>query len=174
LLLVVDLDNFKAINDSLGHTAGDRVLQQAAQLVAQACRESDSAVRWGGEEFLVVARHADRDLAANLAGRICESFRKHLFEVGGGKSVGLTCSVGVAAFPFSPENELSWEEVVDLADHGLYAAKRAGKDCWAVVAAAAPSKGLVPPNEDFAELVASGKLVLTLSNGRPPVVAAGH
>src|SRR5260221_10414751 len=76
LLLVVDLDDFKAINDTWGHTAGDRVLQQAGALVAQTCRESDSAVRWGGGAVVVVARNAGRALAGGGAGRIRAVFPK--------------------------------------------------------------------------------------------------
>ncbi len=174
LLLVIDLDDFKTINDTMGHAAGDRVLQQAGQLVAQSCRDSDSAVRWGGEEFVVVARQSDRAMAGAVAERVCELFRNHRFDPGSGKSLNVTCSVGVAAFPFSLEGDLSWEAVVDLADHGLYAAKRAGKNCWAMVAAAAKGAIALSPNDDFAQLVASGQLVLTLSNGRSPAAVAGH
>src|SRR5207237_3312363 len=114
LLLVVDLDDFKSVNDTFGHAAGDRVLQQAGPLVAQICRESDSAVRWGGEEFVVVARNADRADAGNVAERICELFRQHNFDVGGGQQVQVTCTVGLSAFPFAEAADLSWEDVIDL------------------------------------------------------------
>jgi diguanylate cyclase (GGDEF)-like protein len=149
------------------------VLQQAGQLVAQACRETDSPVRWGGEEFVVVARNADRANAASLAERVCDLFRKHRFVVGGGNTIAVTCSVGVAAFPFAPDAELTWEQVVDLADHCLYAAKRAGKDCWAMVTPGAPLRSL-QPHADFAELVAEGLLVLTLSNPRATAATVAH
>src|SRR5260221_13464612 len=75
LLLVVDLDDFKAINDTWGHTAGDRVLQQAGALVAQTCRESDSAARWGGEEVVAGAREAERAIAGAQAERRCGEVR---------------------------------------------------------------------------------------------------
>src|SRR5207244_778224 len=167
LLLVIDLDDFKRVNDTYGHAAGDRVLQQAAKLVAQICRESDSPVRWGGEEYVVVARNAHRAVAGSVAERICELFRGHDFDVGGGQTVDVTCSVGLAAFPFASQAELAWEDVVELADRCLYAAKRAGKDCWAMVT---PSSSLNAAElrtrlrSEFAQLVSEGQLVLTLSN----------
>ncbi|MCA1825369.1 MAG: diguanylate cyclase [Myxococcales bacterium] len=175
LLLIIDLDDFKRINDTWGHGAGDRVLQQAGKLVAQICRESDSPVRWGGEEFVVVARNADRAMAASVAERICELFREHDFDVGGGQTVDVTCSVGLAAFPFA---DLPWEDVIELADHCLYAAKRAGKDCWAM---ATPSPALQAADlsrrlrGEFAQLVSERQIVLTLSAEVPSVLAqAGH
>lgn len=171
LLLVIDLDDFKKINDTYGHGAGDRVLQQAGKLVSLICRESDSPVRWGGEEFVVVARNADRAMAASVAERICELFREHDFDVGGGHTIAVTCSVGLAAFPFA---ELPWEDVIELADHCLYKAKRSGKDCWAMVT---PSPSLRPEElrrrlrGEFGQLVAERQLVLTVSREAPALVA---
>ena len=127
--------------------------------MAQTCRESDSAVRWGGEEFVVVARNADRASAGSFAERVCELFRGHSFEVGTGQIMHVTCSVGVAAFPFV---DLSWREVVEMADHGLYAAKRAGKDRWALVEAAPSVQPEALRGREFSQLVTDGQLVLTL------------
>ena len=177
LLLVIDLDDFKRVNDTYGHAAGDRVLQQAGKLVAQICRESDSAVRWGGEEFVVVARQADRAVAGSVAERICELFREHAFDVGGGQTIPVTCSVGLAAFPFAAGMELTWEDVVELADRCLYAAKRSGKDCWAMVTAS-PALDAASLRRrlrtEFAQLLSEGQLVLTLSDELESATAAAN
>ncbi|HUJ27836.1 MAG TPA: diguanylate cyclase, partial [Myxococcales bacterium] len=167
LLAVIDLDDFKQINDTFGHGAGDRVLQQAGKLVAQTCRESDSAVRWGGEEFVIVARDTDRGSAGAFAERVCELFRRAAFEVADGHTaISITCSVGVAPFPLG---DLTWSEVVEMADRGLYAAKRAGKNCWALVEAGpthAPMR-----RREFEQLLSEGVLELTVSR-RPAALRA--
>jgi diguanylate cyclase (GGDEF)-like protein len=67
LFFMVDLDDFKSANDTYGHAAGDLVLQHASAALRGACRDADFVVRWGGEEFLIVARNSDRDCADLLA-----------------------------------------------------------------------------------------------------------
>lgn len=138
LFLLVDIDHFKAINDRYGHAAGDSVLRQFAHLLIQAVRESDYAVRWGGEEFLVVARQADAAQASVLAERIVAAARAQHFRLDSGELLRATCSVGVAALPFLPgdPDALEWEQVVDLADAAVYAAKHRGRDGWVVLSAA--------------------------------------
>jgi diguanylate cyclase (GGDEF)-like protein len=138
LFLLVDIDHFKAVNDRYGHAAGDSVLRQFASLLTLAVRESDYAVRWGGEEFLVVARQADAAQADVLAERIVAAARGHAFRIDSGETLHCTCSVGVAGLPFLPSDPdaLEWEQVVDLADAAVYAAKRRGRDGWVVLNAA--------------------------------------
>lgn len=138
LFLLVDLDHFKSINDHHGHAAGDAVLRQFGTLLTDAVRESDYAVRWGGEEFLIVARQADASQAGVLADRIVTATREHHFRLDTGELLHCTCSVGAAALPFLPGNPeaLEWEQVVDLADAAVYAAKRRGRDCWVLLSAA--------------------------------------
>lgn len=141
LFLLVDIDHFKTINDQRGHAAGDSVLRQFANLLTDAVRESDYAVRWGGEEFLVVARQADAAQAGVLAERIVSAVRNQHFRLEGGELLRCTCSVGAAALPFLPgdPDALEWEQVVDLADAAVYAAKRRGRDRWIVLS---PAEGL--------------------------------
>ena len=143
LFLLVDIDHFKSINDQRGHAAGDSVLRQFASLLTDAVRESDYAVRWGGEEFLVVARQADATQAGVLAERIVSAVRNELFRLDSGELLHCTCSVGAAALPFLPgdPDALEWEQVVDLADAAVYAAKRRGRDRWIVLS---PAEGLRP------------------------------
>lgn len=130
-LLVVDLDRFKAVNDQYGHQAGDFVLQQAARLLKEVVRKPDLVVRWGGEEFVVVALDSDRVLPPLIAQRIRERFALHEFRLPGGEALRCTCSIGYALFPFLPERPdgLDWDQVLRLADEGLFRSKRAGRNC---------------------------------------------
>ncbi|MFH1177121.1 MAG: diguanylate cyclase [Acidobacteriota bacterium] len=139
LFLLVDIDHFKEVNDRFGHEAGDRLLQLARERLTRAARSSDTVVRWGGEEFLVVARGCEPDEAPVLAERIRTMVGDDPFDLGGGRSVRRSCSLGFAALPFlitAPEL-FSWEDVVNLADCCLYAAKRSGRNAWVGVVATA-------------------------------------
>ena len=142
--VMVDLDHFKEVNDTYGHAAGDHVLQQVAVILQGATRDTDTVVRWGGEEFLVVARNAARRDAVVLVERIRSRVAAHTFDLGDGTTLHRTCSIGFALMPFlcaEPEY-LSWEDVVDVADHCLYTAKRSGRDGWV---------GVLPEREVTAE-----------------------
>ncbi len=144
-LLMVDLDHFKLVNDEHGHAAGDSVLRQVAEVMRGACRASDVVVRWGGEEFLIVARNIDRDQAHILAGQLCDAVRAHPFDLGNGVTLRKTCSVGYTAFPVCPgdPDRFGWEQALELADQCLYAAKKSGRDGWvgALVLEGAPGAG---------------------------------
>ncbi|HTL97731.1 MAG TPA: diguanylate cyclase [Holophagaceae bacterium] len=130
--IMVDLDHFKEVNDTYGHAAGDHVLQQVAEILQGATRDTDTVVRWGGEEFLVVARNAARKDAVVLVERIRSRVESHVFDLGDGSTIRRTCSIGFALMPFlcADPDYMSWEEVVDVADHCLYVAKRSGRDAW--------------------------------------------
>jgi len=132
IFIMVDLDHFKDVNDRYGHAAGDLVLQEVAQLLRLATRDTDTIVRWGGEEFLVVARNAARADAIGLMERIRQQVAAHAFRLEDGREIHCTCSMGFTFYPFvhgQPEL-LPWERLVDLADHCLYAAKRGGRNAW--------------------------------------------
>jgi diguanylate cyclase (GGDEF)-like protein len=131
-LLMLDLDDFKAVNDTYGHAAGDAVLHQLGDVLRATCRDSDVIVRWGGEEFLILARNSDRDQIQTMASQLCESVRNHAFELADGTLLHKTCSVGFTGFPLlqdSPER-FGWEQAIELADQCLYAAKHSGRDGW--------------------------------------------
>jgi diguanylate cyclase (GGDEF)-like protein len=95
-------------------------------------RTCDTVVRWGGEEFLVVARHTDRSLGSVLATRIIEAFRDQPFDLGQGVSITKTCSLGFCPFPVLPREPgaITWQQAVEVADRCLYAAKLSGRDGW--------------------------------------------
>ncbi|HUH63894.1 MAG TPA: GGDEF domain-containing protein [Terracidiphilus sp.] len=127
---LVDMDNFKEINDLYGHCAGDCVLIEAARRLESVVRDSDVLVRWGGEEFLIVSRFTDRREADALGLRILQTIRGEPFVINRSQRVSRTCSVGWAAFPWLEDNvgAMSHEEVLNLADRALSQAKRSGKD----------------------------------------------
>jgi diguanylate cyclase (GGDEF)-like protein len=127
---LIDMDNFKEINDVYGHDAGDRMLVETTRRIASAIRDSDVLLRWGGEEFLVVSRAADRRKADSLALRVMQAVRGEPFAVNASQPIRRTCSIGWAAFPWSEDNvtAMGYEEVLNRADRALGFAKRAGKD----------------------------------------------
>jgi diguanylate cyclase (GGDEF)-like protein len=132
VFMLIDVDDFKAVNDLYGHAAGDLVLAQVADVLRATCRASDTIARWGGEEFLAILRSCSRNTAPMSAERICMAVENHVFEIGG-RRVSVTCSIGFAAFPVHADrpDEVSWEQVVALADEALYRAKQAGRNTWA-------------------------------------------
>lgn len=135
VFFMVDLDHFKEVNDLYGHGAGDAVLVQMQERLREVFRESDYLIRWGGEEFLVLARATHRDEAKVVAERIRDAVAGREFTLPDGTRLHKTCSIGFACFPFLPSEPrlLNWSEVVELADQGLYLAKRSGRNAWAAV-----------------------------------------
>ncbi|MDR7334463.1 two-component regulator propeller domain-containing protein [Roseateles asaccharophilus] len=132
VFLLLDVDAFKRINDRHGHAAGDAVLVQFGARLRSVLRESDYLVRWGGEEFLAVARDTDRAQAEELAERMRGVIAAEPFQLDDGGEIAVTCSVGFACVPFELERPQarSWQQVVNLADLALYAAKRSGRNAW--------------------------------------------
>jgi diguanylate cyclase (GGDEF)-like protein len=130
--VMIDIDHFKTINDSAGHSAGDAVLRQFRDLLESCSRNSDIIVRWGGDEFLLVARDLSGDGLLELAERVRSRVASHVFEIGEGRVVRTTCSIGFACYPFFREqlDALSWEQVVSVADRALYVAKASGRNAW--------------------------------------------
>jgi diguanylate cyclase (GGDEF)-like protein len=132
LFFLFDIDHFKSVNDTYGHSAGDAILVQFAQILRDGFRSSDVLVRWGGEEFLAVSRFVNHEIAAELAERLRRQIEAHAFDIGGGRSVRKTVSIGFAAFPFVPDQPslVGWEQVIDIADTALLAAKRTQRNAW--------------------------------------------
>ena len=132
LFFMIDLDHFKSINDTYGHAAGDMLLMQMRERLEEVFRDTDYIVRWGGEEFLIVARSSDRNQAAALAERAHAAVSSREFDIGDGVRLPRSCSIGFACYPFLPHHAdlLSWSQVVELADQCLYMAKRRGRNGW--------------------------------------------
>jgi diguanylate cyclase (GGDEF)-like protein len=177
VFFLLDLDHFKQINDSLGHGAGDAVLQQIGERLRPVFRESDHLVRWGGEEFLIVARATNRRQATELAERARAAVAGRPFERGDGQPLAISCSVGFAAFPLQPAQAraLDWQASLALADEALYRAKRSGRNGWAGVLAAPPlaAELLRQRARSPAAWLDSGELTLLRSVGSDAAVAGG-
>jgi diguanylate cyclase (GGDEF)-like protein len=132
IFFLVDIDHFKAVNDSFGHAAGDRVLVQMRERLEEVFRHSDYVLRWGGEEFLAVARGSRRGDAPEIAERLRRAVAGRPFRLEGDDFLAKTASVGFASFPFSQTKPraVNWSQVIELADQALYMAKRAGRNRW--------------------------------------------
>jgi diguanylate cyclase (GGDEF)-like protein len=133
IFALLDIDHFKQVNDVHGHAVGDRVLQQAGQLLGSLIRSGDYLARWGGEEFLLVFRPMLRHQLAAVGERIRQAFAAQAFETGDGSTLSLTCSIGLAEYPLFRDGgqHIGWEQMVELADAALYRVKQAGRDGWA-------------------------------------------
>jgi len=144
VFLLLDLDHFKSVNDTYGHDAGDAVLVEIGAILRSFFRTSDTVVRWGGEEFLVVVRFVDRAHAGELAETLRASFEAHRFQLPDGRTIARTCSIGVAAWPFSrgDAGALTWQEVVGLADKALYRVKESGRNGWMEADGGAQATGI--------------------------------
>lgn len=124
-LLMVDLDDFKAVNDQLGHGAGDQVLTTVAQRLSAVVRRTDPLARWGGDEFALVLQTDARALrAGGVAQRLLVACRPPITRAAG--FIALHASVGLAVS--RPAEDPA--SLAGRADHALYAAKRAGGDRW--------------------------------------------
>lgn len=125
-LLLLDVDDFKQVNDRGGHEAGDLVLQTVATSVKAALRPRDVLARWGGEEFVALLSDTEQGEAVSIAFRLRDTVQAaQAPRTDGGYSATVTVSIGVAC---SPDSARSLDELVSLADLAMYAAKRRGKN----------------------------------------------
>jgi diguanylate cyclase (GGDEF)-like protein len=122
--VILDLDNFKQVNDTHGHQAGDAVLRQVGQVLLGGVRQVDLAGRYGGEEFALILPETDMPGALRLAERLRTMLEATAVELPDGKTLKVTASFGVALNDELP----SADELVAVADEALYVAKRAGKN----------------------------------------------
>jgi diguanylate cyclase (GGDEF)-like protein len=126
VLLAIDIDHFKSINDTYGHLVGDGVIAGFAGILAGQVRKDDVVARTGGEEFALLMQGADRDNALAFAERVRERIEAHDFEgIGLAAPIKVTASIGVASFP---EDGLTTTELSRAADAALYRAKREGRN----------------------------------------------
>jgi diguanylate cyclase (GGDEF)-like protein len=126
-LLLIDIDNFKRVNDTYGHGVGDHVLRALATLLTAEMRRIDHVARYGGEEFTVILTETGREGALAVAERIRKAVEEQDFRPEGlEEAIRLTVSIGMAVYPEDAEEEI---ELMVRADRALYAAKAAGKNC---------------------------------------------
>jgi two-component system cell cycle response regulator len=125
-LLMLDLDHFKNVNDTYGHDSGDQVLQAVAKRIVSNLRGFDTAVRFGGEEFVILLPDAPLSAAVSTAERLCKSISSAPVPMSnGGEAISITASLGAATMMAGDE---SLEELVRRADAALYHAKRTGRN----------------------------------------------
>lgn len=122
-LLFVDIDFFKQVNDSYGHSAGDAVLLQFADVLRDTFRPGDHIFRKGGEEFVILVDQCDAEQIEKIGERLRQNVEAHPFFLPGGGELRLTISAGSATYP-----NVRQEELIDKADQALYEAKQAGRN----------------------------------------------
>ncbi|GAC1541241.1 MAG: hypothetical protein NVS2B17_18400 [Candidatus Velthaea sp.] len=122
-LLLIDVDHFKSINDLLGHNAGDRALARIGSIMRDKVREGDVAGRFGGEEFIVLMRDADRERALMVAERLRSAIEQSGLTYADGTPI--TISIGVS---YARVTDISSEMLIERADKALYGAKNAGRN----------------------------------------------
>ncbi|WP_373073650.1 diguanylate cyclase [Sulfurimonas sp.] len=124
-VLMLDVDFFKMVNDTHGHDVGDRVIVDLANVLRSSIREADLAIRYGGEEFLVMLHNATDEGALMVARKIHQDFGRLRFDVGSGESLQKTISIGIAKFP--NDGDTIWK-CIKYADTALYNAKNTGRN----------------------------------------------
>ncbi|WP_291327830.1 GGDEF domain-containing protein [Desulfovibrio sp. UCD-KL4C] len=126
-LAILDLDNFKAVNDTYGHLKGDEVLIDLADMISSNSRRYDLVARIGGEEFAIILSGAGQHKAGQLVERLLEKTRKLTFKkTNSTETFSVTCSVGIATY--KGLMNLKMHEFIEKADKALYEAKKTGKD----------------------------------------------
>ena len=124
-VMMLDVDFFKKVNDTYGHDVGDRVIVALAGILKECIREADLAIRYGGEEFVIMLHNASDEGALEVAKKIHSQFGNKVFEVGIGESMQKTISIGISKFP--EDSDTIWQ-CIKLADTALYSAKTTGRN----------------------------------------------
>ena len=124
-VLMIDIDHFKRVNDDYGHVAGDQIFKEVGLLLKESVRGGNSVCRYGGEEFAVILRELGLADASSTAKRLRAIVEQTDFNIGGGQTIKITVSIGVATFPHSAG---SIEKLIEAADTALYAAKDGGRN----------------------------------------------
>ncbi len=122
-LLMIDCDNFKAVNDTFGHAVGDEVIKYFASILKRTFRDSDIKGRFGGDEFMVFMKNTTKEATALRAGQLNDAIRKPYIK--DGKEIKISCSIGISYFP---KDGKDFDTVFASADDALYKAKSLGKD----------------------------------------------
>ncbi len=125
-IMLVDIDNFKNVNDQFGHQAGDKVLQMLSSDLIKACRSHDTVARYGGEEFGIILPDTDTEMTESVASRILHMISTQLYKP---LTIPITVSIGISCFPVHCGEK---EELIRKADIALYHSKGAGKNRYTV------------------------------------------
>ncbi len=125
-VLFLDMDAFKLVNDTHGHLVGSRVLREMGTLLRTSVRDVDVVIRYGGDEYTVILVETSPEIAAGIAERIRATVESHPFLADEGYCIRLTCSIGYSC---CPEDALTKEELLEMADQAMYTGKGRGKNC---------------------------------------------
>lgn len=125
--LLVDLDNFKSVNDTLGHKTGDELLCLAAEVMRSACRSDDVVARLGGDEFIILMPLCDVSAVSHIADRLQEQFIARSAQLLAGKNIAKMPSMSIGISSRKLSNAQAFEKIVTTSDAALYEAKGAGK-----------------------------------------------
>jgi diguanylate cyclase (GGDEF)-like protein len=124
-VVMIDIDFFKKVNDTYGHSCGDAVLKQVARVIQSSVRGNDLAARYGGEEFCILLPDADAERARQAAERVRSSVAATATDYEG-QSLSVNVSLGVAQYDAA--RDVSGKSLIDRADQALYASKLAGRN----------------------------------------------
>jgi diguanylate cyclase (GGDEF)-like protein len=138
-LVFFDLDRFKSVNDKHGHLRGSQLLREVGELLLECIRSVDVAVRYGGDEFVLILPQTSKEQAVHVARRLRLALNERVFLRCEGLEVRLTASFGVAAYP---EDALEREELLRLADEAMYRVKDASRDGIQIAAPRAAGPGV--------------------------------
>jgi len=130
-IFLIDIDHFKDVNDTYGHSAGDSTLVLISNLLKDMIRSDDYLVRWGGEEFLIILFDTKREYLDVFSKEVLERVRETPFKISNSINIHKTCSLGCVDIPLDPSNPdlLNMEQMINLSDYALYYAKEHGRNC---------------------------------------------
>lgn len=167
-LMIMDIDHFKHINDTWGHSAGDAVLIEVAKRLRSAVRDTDMTLRWGGEEFLIFAPKTQPALLMPLVERVLRAIGSTPVVVGN-NVIPVTVSAGYISLPFSgvPESACNWEKAMQLADMALYMGKVNGRNrAYGLLSLLVPYEQALPELErDFSAAIKQGMVEMAIVQG---------
>lgn len=167
-LMLLDIDHFKHINDAWGHAAGDTVLVEVAKRLRAAVRDTDMALRWGGEEFLVYSPKTQPNQLVPMVNRIMQAIGGTPIRVGH-SALQVTVSAGFISLPFSglPEQVCDWEKAMQLADMAMYLGKVNGRNRgYGLLRLLVPPELALPELErDFAEAIEKHMVQIVVVHG---------
>ena len=121
-IAMIDIDNFKSVNDTYGHEIGDKALIHVANTIKKSLRRSDILVRFGGEEFVIMLPNCKEEMAEKIMSNVCKRVAQAQLNIGDNKSINITVSIGVTP------NITSLDEMIEKADSAMYIAKKSGKN----------------------------------------------
>ncbi len=132
-VFLVDIDHFKAVNDTYGHAAGDNVLVTISKILKQMIRTDDILVRWGGEEFLIILNNAKPEYLEKFSRKVLEKVKITPIKVSENQTIHKTCSLGYVEMPLDKTNPefLDLNQMINISDYALYCAKENGRNCAA-------------------------------------------